>query len=136
MLIQYTDARVPTVEEAVSLYRALAWSSADKPDALVAALRGSHALVTAWSNEVLVGLGNAISDGHLVVYFPHLLVRPDHQGRGIGTQLTRMLLRKYAGFHQQLLLADGRALQFYERLGFSRGGSTVPMWIYDGHDHD
>jgi GNAT superfamily N-acetyltransferase len=31
-----------------------------------------------------VGLGNAISDGALVVYYPHMLVLPEYQGRGIG----------------------------------------------------
>jgi GNAT superfamily N-acetyltransferase len=136
MPIQFSDARLPSIEQALALYKSLSWSSAEKPEALIGAMRGSHALITAWDEDALVGLGNAISDGHLVVYFPHLLVRPDHQGRGIGSELTRMLLLKYAGFHQQVLLADGRAAQFYERLGFSRGGSTVPMWIYDGHDHD
>lgn len=136
MHIHFSDDCIPTPEQALALYKSLDWSSADKPDALMGALRGSHALVTAWHDELLVGLGNAISDGHLVVYLPHLLVHPDHQGCGIGSELTRMLLRRYAGFHQQVLLADGRAVQFYERLGFSRGGSTVPMWIYDGHDHD
>ena len=136
MPIHFSDDRIPTLEQALGLYQSLAWSCANKPDALIGALRGSHALVTAWQDDLLVGLGNSISDGHLVVYFPHLLVHPDHQSRGIGSELTRMLLRRYAGFHQQVLLADGRAVQFYERLGFSRGGATVPMWIYDGHDHD
>ena len=38
--------------------------------------------------------------------------------------------KKYAGFHQQMLTADGNALAFYKSLGFSRAGKTEPMWIY------
>jgi GNAT superfamily N-acetyltransferase len=135
-LIRYSDKRKPTVADVVDLYRSVAWSSADKPDALHAGLLASHSLVTGWDAERLVGLGNAISDGHLVVYFPHLVVRPDYQGRGIGTELMRRMLEKYRGFHQQALLADGRAIEFYKRLGFSRAGATEPLWIFDGHEHD
>ena len=48
--------------EVIALYKANAWSSAEKPVQLLAALRGSHALVTARIDKQLVGIGNAISD--------------------------------------------------------------------------
>ena len=67
----------------------------------------------------LLGLGNAISDGHLVVYYPHMLVHPEVQGQGIGRLLMNALQAQYAGFHQQMLTADGRAIAFYEGLGFT-----------------
>ena len=91
-MIHFSDDRKPTKDQVIDLYRSVAWSSADKPDALHKGLLASHSLVTAWDTDALVGLGNAISDGHLVVYFPHMVVRPDYQGRGIGTELmTRMM---------------------------------------------
>ena len=121
--------------EVVELYRANGWSSAEKPVELLAALRNSHSLATARIGGPLVGLGNAISDGHLVVYYPHLLVHPDFQGRGLGTKLMAALQEKYRGFHQQLLTADGKALEFYRKMGFARAGKTEPMWIYAGCDH-
>ena len=80
-------------------------------------------------------LGNAISDGHLVVYYPHLLVHPEHQGQGIGRKMMAVLLKKYSSFHQQMLVADGKAIGFYESLGFKRAGQTEPMWIYAGGEH-
>ena len=82
-----------------------------------------------------MGIGNAISDGHLVAYFPHMLVHPDHQRQGIGRLMMEALLERYRGFHQLMLTADGEAVQFYERLGFSRAGRTVPMWVYAGTEH-
>lgn len=121
--------------EVVRLYRANGWSSADKPVQLLAALRGSHSLVTARMDGRLVGLGNAISDGHLVVYYPHMLVDPAVQGQGIGRQIMAALQTRYQGFHQQMLTADGDAIHFYERMGFSRAGQTEPMWIYAGDEH-
>src|SRR5262245_3971834 len=118
--IRYSATRELPLESVLALYRANAWSSAQKPELLLKALLASHALVTAWDDLRLVGLGNAISDGHLVVYYPHLLVLPDYQGRGIGTELMRRLMARYEGFHQHMLVADGRAVDFYRKCGFER----------------
>lgn len=121
--------------EVVRLYRANDWSSAEKPAQLLAALRGSHSLVTARFDGELVGLGNAISDGHLVVYFPHMLVLPSLHGQGIGRKMMKAFLAKYGSFHQLMLTADGQAVEFYKQLGFERAGRTEPMWIYAGTEH-
>ncbi|HET7624494.1 MAG TPA: GNAT family N-acetyltransferase [Verrucomicrobiae bacterium] len=133
--IHYSEKRDLPLESILSLYRANEWSSAEKPELLHKALLASHSLISAWENAKLVGLGNAISDGYLVVYYPHLLVLPDYQGRGIGSEIMRRLQARYAGFHQHMLVADGRALDFYRKCGFERAGKTEPMWIYAGHDH-
>jgi GNAT superfamily N-acetyltransferase len=122
-------------DEVIALYEANSWSSAAKPDQLLPALRNSHSLVTARIDGHLVGLANAISDGHLVVYFPHMLVHPAHHRKGIGKRLMAALQEKYADFHQQMLTADGDAIQFYESIGFRRAGNTAPMWIYAGTEH-
>jgi GNAT superfamily N-acetyltransferase len=133
--IQLSETRDLPLESVLALYCANDWSSAEKPDLLLKALANSHSLVTAWDGQRLVGLGNAISDGYLAVYYPHLLVLPAYQGRGIGTRLMRWLMARYDGFHQHVLLADGRAIEFYRKCGFVRAGETEPMWIYAGHDH-
>ena len=117
------------------IYAACGWSSAHKPDELLAALQNSHAVFHARVGERMVGVGNAISDGHLVVYYPHLLVHPDFERRGVGSGIMSRLAKHYAGFHQQMLTADADAAAFYERNGFVRAGRTVPMWIYEGTDH-
>ncbi len=131
--ISLTD--LPDQAEVIRLYRANEWSAADKPEQLMAALKGSHSLVTARVNGTLIGLGNALSDGHLVVYYPHMLVAPEYQGKGVGKQLMQAMQQRYQGFHQQMLTADGEAIGFYQSLGFSRAGKTEPMWIYAGNDH-
>ena len=133
--IQYSDTREFAIGSVLALYQANEWSSAQKPELLHKALVASHSVVTAWDGTRLVGLGNAISDGYLVVYYPHLLVLPEYQGRGIGRELMLRLMTRYEGFHQHMLVADGGALDFYRKCGFERAGKTEPMWIYAGHDH-
>ena len=119
----------------LSLYRANAWSAADQPEQLGHAIANSDFVVSAWDRDELVGLGNALSDGHLVVYYPHLLVHPSYQGRGIGSQLVCLLKQRYEGFHQQVLVAEGKAIAFYEKCGFAQADLTRSMWIYQGDDH-
>ncbi len=121
--------------EVIELYKANGWSSAEKPELLIPALKNSDSIVTARISGKLVGIANALSDGYLVVYYPHMLVHPEHQGKGIGRAMMECLKRKYASFHQQMLVADGKAIEFYKSLGFKRAGKTEPMWIYDGSDH-
>ena len=41
----------------------------------------------------------------------------------------------YKDFHMQMLTADGKAIDFYKKVGFERAGQTEPMWIYSGKDH-
>lgn len=134
-VIEYSERRDIPIEDIVRLYRANGWSSAEKGTVLRNALHNSHALLSAWNSKELVGLGNAISDGYLVVYYSHLLVHPRYQGQGIGTTLMKRLMEKYRGFHQHILVADGKAIEFYRKSGFSRAGKTESMWIYAGQDH-
>ncbi len=129
-----TDFQIDT-DQVIELYRANKWSSAEKPEILIPALKNSFYLVCAYDDERLIGLGNAISDGHLVVYYPHLLVHPEYHKRGIGKMIMDEMQEKFAGFHQQMLTADKDAITFYERCGFKKAGGTQSMWIYAGNDH-
>ena len=106
------------VFDGASLYRANNWSSAERPVQLMSALRNSDSLITARISGELVGIGNAISDGYLVVYYPHMLVHPRHHKKSIGRKMMDAMKEKYASFHQQMLTADGDAIAFYESLGF------------------
>lgn len=133
--IEYREDRELPLEPLVALYRAAAWSSGEKGEALREAMRGSHAVVTAWAEGRLVGLGNTLSDGHLVVYYPHLLVHPDFRRRGIGAEILRRLWGRYEALHMHILVADGRAVGFFESCGFARAGETQAMWIYSGGEH-
>jgi ribosomal protein S18 acetylase RimI-like enzyme len=134
--IEYRYDQYLPQEQVLTLYRALHWSSAEKPTALLNALRHSDTVISAWDGDNLVGLGNAISDGYLVVYYPHLAVLPAYQGIGIGREIVLRMREKYNGFHQQVLVADGGAIEFYKKCGFEKAGSCEALWIYAGHDHD
>lgn len=134
-MITFSERRDIAIEQILPIYELNSWSSAQKPQALHQALLNSHSLISAWDDHQLVGIGNAISDGFLVVYYPHLLVHPDYQGQGIGKGIMAILKQRYETMHMHMLVADSEAIAFYEKCGFTRAGNTEPMWIYSGKDH-
>nr|WP_320000145.1 GNAT family N-acetyltransferase [uncultured Draconibacterium sp.] len=135
MEIKILDTRDIKLEQVIELYKANKWSAADKTNELFKALINSHSLITAWDKNKLIGLGNSISDGFLVVYYPHLLVHPEYQGKGVGKMIVDRMFEKYKDFHMQMLTADGKAIDFYNKVGFVRAGETESMWIYKGNEH-
>jgi GNAT superfamily N-acetyltransferase len=134
-MITFSDRRDILIEQILPIYESNGWSSARKPQLLHQALLNSRTLVSAWDGEKLIGIGNAISDGFLVVYYPHLLIDLDYQGQGIGKKIMEILKQQYEGMHMQMLIADCEAIAFYQKCGFTRAGKTEPMWIYAGGDN-
>ena len=124
-MITLSERRDLDIAQILPLYTANHWSAAQKPQALHQALRNSHGLVSAWDGEQLVGIGNALSDGFLVVYYPQLLVLPAYQGQGIGQRSLARLKLRYAGLHMQMLVADAAEIAFYEKCGVAQAGSTA-----------
>lgn len=132
--VEYREGVELPPEQVINLYSQCRWSSAEKPDALLCALSNSETLVSAWYQNILIGLGNAISDKALTVYYPHLLVLPLYQNMGIGREIMKRLQAPYVNFHQQILLAINYAAPFYEKLGYKQAQGVQAMWIYDESD--
>jgi ribosomal protein S18 acetylase RimI-like enzyme len=95
------------------------WSNRPSPAALLRILNGSDHLVLARDNTSgdIVGYITAISDGVSCAYIPHLEVRPDWQGQGIGSELVRRLLARLNHLYMIDLMCDPDVQPFYERLG-------------------
>ena len=114
------------------LYNAVGWSIyTAEPDRLSAAISGSSFVVVAMDRERLIGLARAISDDATVAYIQDILVRPSHQGQGLGRRLVQAILDRYSHVRQKILLTDDRPqqLQFYASLGFAntRELSKTPL---------
>ena len=109
-------------EDIRELYDSVGWSAYTQDiNKLVAAIKGSDFLVVAKQEDQLVGLTRAISDDASIVYIQDILVQPSHQGKGLGKQLVKAVLHRYAHVRQKVLLTDDRPdqLQFYGSLGFT-----------------
>ncbi len=100
----------------------LHWGNAPSPNALLRILNGSDHIVLAREAEtgMIVGYITAISDGVSCAYIPHLEVRADWRGQGIGSVLVQRLLAQLRDLYMIDLMCDEEVIPFYERAGFQR----------------
>jgi ribosomal protein S18 acetylase RimI-like enzyme len=115
-MIEYTDS-LDGVETAHLDGFFVGWPSPPSNETFLALLRGSAHVVLARSRDDVVGFVTAVSDGVLSAYIPLLEVRPDHHGRGIGTELMRRMLAKLDSLYMVDLCCDADLEPFYRRLG-------------------
>lgn len=118
-----------TSSELADLFLSVKWSSGHYPDKLETAMRHYATVYTAWEGDKLVGLISAMDDGIMTAYIHYLLVRPEYQGRGIGTQLMEKVKEKYKEYLRIVLVAYDKECGFYEHCGFIKGKNEIPMFI-------
>src|SRR5262249_4321277 len=120
--------RLPTPEEYLGLVRAVGWSRGDRTDGdlrgrAARALAGARFGVVALHGGDAVGSGMVLGDGPTFAYLKDIMVRPDWQGRGIGTRIVGALLAALGDSGRDGMLVTlftGQHLaEFYEQFGFS-----------------
>lgn len=130
MEIYYASSKEDiSAEELQELFLSVGWESGKYPTELLQAIQGSHSIVTAWDEERLVGLINALSDGTLTVYFHYMLVHPSYQSKGIGKGLMSIMLERYKGYGSKVLISYPHAVDFYNKIGFKTEDGATPMFI-------
>ena len=103
------------------------WPQPPSPERLLELLRSSTHVGVAIDGGRVVGFVTAISDGVLSAYVPLLEVLPEHQQRGIGSELVRRLLARFDGLYMVDLACDEGLVRYYERLGLMRVGVAMGM---------
>ncbi len=129
MTITYSDTKEFTQEDLRDLFLSVEWSSGHYPDKLAAAMKNYETVLTAWEGDKLIGLISAMDDGVMTAYIHYLLVRPEHQGRGIGRELVRLTTERYKDYLRILLVAYDNEIDFYKRCGFTAGKDKTAMFI-------
>lgn len=66
----------------------------------------------------LVGVARLLDDGGLHASLWDVIVRPDHQRRGIGTELVKLALEHASDRRLVALVSTPAASEFFARLGF------------------
>ena len=103
------------------------WPNPPSPETLLRLLKNSDHFVLAVDEETghVVGFITAISDDVLSAYIPFLEVLQAYQGKGIGRELARRMLKKLSGFYMVDLICDAELQPFYERLGMRKGSGMM-----------
>ena len=122
-LIGYKTNDAISFEEILPLYETVGWSNyTSNPTMLKNALEHSLFLISARDeNGKLVGFLRAVGDGYSILYIQDIIVLPEYQRQGIGTQLLRQTLEHFKEVYQIILTTDSelKTIAFYEANGFT-----------------
>ena len=122
-MIGYKKNDTISFEEIFPLYEAVGWTNyTSNPTMLKNALEHSLFLISARDEEGnLIGFLRAVGDGFSIVYIQDIIVLPEYQRQGIGTQLLRQTLEYFKEVYQMILTTDSelKTLAFYESNGFT-----------------
>ena len=88
-------------------------------------LRHANLVITAWDDDVLVGISRSVSDFHYATYLSDIAVRLSYQRRGLGRELIRRT-RAVAPDATLILLSAPAAEEYYPRIGFKQHHSA---WV-------
>jgi GNAT superfamily N-acetyltransferase len=92
----------------------------DDFDRIEKMLQHGNILITAWKNDLLVGVSRALTDFSFCCYLSDLAVDESFQKQGIGKELIR-LTQETAGKNSMLiLLAAPKAVEYYPRIGMDQ----------------
>lgn len=122
MMIELIE-KLPTVEEYNNLTNAVYWGKRDKK-IVKEALKNSIYCICAYDERKLVGFGRIIGDKTIFLYLQDIMVNPEYQGKGIGTQIIENILSKIETYKEinpnikVYLCASKDKESFYERFGF------------------
>ena len=122
-MIEYKKNDTISFEEILPIYEAVGWTNyTTNPSMLQNALKHSLFLISARDEEgKLIGFLRAVGDGYSIVYIQDIIVLPEYQRQGIGTQLLRQTMGHFKEVYQIILTTDSelKTIAFYEANGFT-----------------
>jgi ribosomal protein S18 acetylase RimI-like enzyme len=95
-------------------------------------LKNANLVVTAWDEELLVGISRSLSDFSYITYLSDLAVRVSHQRLGIGKELIRQTQQAAGPQARLVLLAAPAAAGYYSHIGFKH---MPRAWIIGPNEH-
>lgn len=119
MKISFTDDPGTIDWERVAFVFKMALQNERDPAKLRAVFTNSGIRCFAWDADKLIGAGRAITDGIAYTAIFDVVVLPEYQGKGIGTQIMNFLAERSTALHIILHSVPGKE-DFYRKLGYSK----------------
>jgi ribosomal protein S18 acetylase RimI-like enzyme len=118
----YNDRKISVADFADLLSRTSlgARRPIDDPERLARMLKHGNVLITAWHNELLVGVSRALTDFAFCCYLSDLAVDEAYQRQGIGKRLVDETHQAAGPDTTLILLAAPAAKDYYPKIGMER----------------
>lgn len=125
----------PDKEAFFALFETTGWNAKYhfSSEDLSKAVNNSYFIVCAYSDDRLVGTGRIISDGVYQTLIGDMIVHPEFQGQGIGSDILKSLIKKCRqdGMKQIHLTSAKGKMDFYKKFGFeARPSDAAGMQKY------
>lgn len=122
MKIDYKVNYPVSVEQAIDLYNRSTLGErrpVDRPDIFAKMLMNADLIITAWDNEILVGIARTLTDYGYIAYLADLAVDVTYQKKGIGKKLVEITEANIDETASITLLAAPAANEYYSKIGFT-----------------
>lgn len=125
MNLTYSTEKKPTAAQIIELYdnAGLPRPINDK-ERIQKMFDNSNLVITAWDNDLLVGVSRSITDWVWCCYLSDLAVRNEYKKQGIGKQLINLTKEKVGEQSMVLLLSVPTAMEYYPKVGFVKQESS------------
>lgn len=136
ILSDSVDFSSDDIHQLVELYQELRWTKERKPADISVMLANSTVVLSLWEGEKLVGFARVLSDLVYRATIWDVVVRPSHQGQGLGRKLIESVLghAKLARVERFWLITAKP--DFYKRFGFVEEEESMVLdrsrWVGDG----
>ncbi|UZK03400.1 GNAT family N-acetyltransferase [Venatoribacter cucullus] len=88
------------------------------PECMEGMLANANLTVTAWDNNLLVGIARSITDFHYACYLSDLAVHTNYQRTGIGKRLQSITQAQLGPRCKLILIAAPAANEYYGQFGY------------------
>jgi ribosomal protein S18 acetylase RimI-like enzyme len=132
-MIEYTDT-LDEIDAGMLQGFFVGWKTPHTPERHLEILKNSDHVLLALDTdkERVVGFITALSDHIQSAFIPMLEVLPEYQGKGIGTELTRLMLERIDNIQAIDLTCDKHLQPFYERFGMLKSvGMVIRKYLKD-----
>ena len=92
----------------------------DDRECMFRMMQEANLIVTAWDNDLLVGISRNLTDFCYIAYLADLAVHESYQKIGIGKELIRRTQAELGTKCRLILLSAPKAAAYYPHIGFSR----------------
>jgi ribosomal protein S18 acetylase RimI-like enzyme len=119
--IEYKVGLIPKTSEIIEVYDS---SGIKRPtedrERITKMYENSNLIISAWSNNELIGISRSITDFCYACYLSDLAIKSEYQKEGIGKKLIELTAKEIGKETALILLSAPLAMEYYPKIGFEK----------------
>lgn len=119
--IEFKIGVIPKTSEIIEVYDSSGIKRPTKDSNRITKMYGnSNLIISAWSNNELIGISRSITDFCYACYLSDLAIKREYQKKGIGEKMIELTEKEIGKETALILLAAPLAMEYYPKIGFDK----------------